>query len=255
MRSARSKYFTASKKAYYSVFFILPFLIAYEVGLFQGALGGQVNGADAILRMLFYFLNSFFGSLIAQIVLGVVIAALILYLAYSFVKDRERIRLRYILYMLIESAILGFIVGTVIHLLLNHRFPRFFTLNPNSGVVGQLAVIGLNTPWSKIVASIGAGVFEELVFRVITIRLLYMFFKGSMYRVFGSDKSAVVKAVLLSSVIFSLMHLTSVGNLFGLVSIFFGSIIFSAIYLKRGYGIVAATHIFYDVYLMFGILA
>lgn len=255
MYTGSRSYFSSTKKFYYSLFFILPFLTAYEIGLFQGVLGGNIIGADAILRFFFYFLYTIIGVAVTRVISAVVIVALGAYLIQYLVKNRIRIRPLFLILMLLESLSLAFFAGVIIHLILNQTLPKFFTFMPNLGVVRQLAISDLNDFWSKIVASIGAGVFEEFIFRVILLRVFYGFWKNGYSRTFGSDTGALARSIGLSSFIFTIMHIGSVGSIFGLVSIFFGSFIFSLLYIKRGYGIVAGTHIFYDMYLMFGILA
>lgn len=249
-----SRYFKETKRFYYSIFFILPFLAIYEYGLFKGALGTNINGADGILRYFFYFINNFLGQTITKISVGCIIAFLVGYLMYYFFKNRVKIRWSYLAFMAIESLGLAFITSIIIHWSLNRQFPNFFVFIPNESVVRQLAIIGLGSAWAKIVASVGAGIFEEFLFRVILIRLIYGLFQRT-WSGFGDDTQALVKAVGVSSFVFTLMHWGTVANPFGLLSIFLGSMVFSIIYVKRGYGVVAGTHVFYDLYLMFGVIS
>lgn len=255
MRMIWRRYISHTKRFYYSLFFILPFLFIYEYGLFRGVLGDKINGADALLRLFFYFVSSMIGSQLATVTFALILIVLFLSVIIYLIKNKIRIKLSFLLAMFFESAILGFFVAVVVHFLLNYRLPIFFTFQPNPGVIEQLTIIGLETFWEKIVASIGAGVFEELVFRVMLIRFLYEFLKNPIYKTFGYDRKALWRSVIVSSIIFTLMHVGSVGALGGLFSIFLGSLIFSGIYLQRGYGVTAATHIFFDIYLMFGIIA
>src|SRR3989338_3236562 len=226
MYTGSRSYFVSTKKFYYSLFFILPFLVVYEIGLFRGALGNHINGADAVLRLFFYFLYRILGVNATRILSGIAIIFLIFYLFSYLVKNRIRVRVSFL-----------------------------FSMKPSRAVVEQLAVSGIFDVWAKIVSSVGAGIFEEFLFRFLLIRIFYSFWKDSAYRAFGTDARAMAKAVGLSSLVFMLMHVGSVSSIFGLISIFFGSILFSLIYLKRGYGIVSGVHIFYYLYLMFGILA
>ena len=68
------KYFEETKRFYYSIFFILPFLAVYEYGLFKGALGTNINGADGLLRYFFYFINTVLGPTITKISVGCIFA-------------------------------------------------------------------------------------------------------------------------------------------------------------------------------------
>ena len=255
MYTGSRSYFASTKKFYYSLFFILPFLAVYETGLFRGALGNHINGADAVLRLFFYFLYGILGVNVTRILSGIAIIILIFYLFSYLVKNRIRVRVSFLFFMLLEAMLFALLAGIIIHVSLNYNFPRLFSMKPSRAVVEQLAVSGIINVWAKIVSSVGAGIFEEFLFRFLLIRVFYSFWKDSAYRAFGTDALAMAKAIGLSSLVFMLMHVGSVQSVFGLISIFFGSILFSLIYLKRGYGIVSATHIFYDMYLMFGILA
>lgn len=248
------KYFQETKRFYYSIFFIIPFLIVYEVGIFKGALGENINGADALLRILYYFIYNILGEFVMKLTIALIIVSMVLYLIYYFIKNRVGLRLIYFFFMIIESLILALFAGIIIHWGLSHQFPNLFALVPNDTVTRQLSIIGLIGTWPKVVASVGAGIFEEFVFRVILIRLIYGLFHGG-WGSFGEDSGALVKAVGASSLVFTLMHWGSVASIFGLVSIFLGSILFSLIYIKRGYGIAAGSHVFYDLYLMFGVIS
>jgi len=248
------KYFEETKRFYYSIFFIMPFLAVYEYGLFKGVLGNTINGADALLRIFYYIINNIIGPDIMKFVVGAAIVGLISFLLYYFIKNGVRVKIRYFFFMAIESLALAFISSLIIHWSLSREMPKLFAFLPNESVVRQLSLIGLGSPWAKVVASVGAGIFEEFVFRVILIRLAYGLFRGE-WNDFGKDSGALIKAVGASSLVFTLMHWGSVASIFGLVSIFLGSILFSMIYLKRGYGVAAGTHVFYDLFLMFGVIS
>lgn len=248
-------YFESSKSFTYSILFILPYLLVYEFGLFRGVLGKNINGADAILRLFFYFLYGVLGVATTRVLAGILIFALVFFAFRHIIKNHIRIRLKYFLFMFLESIVLGFLLGILVHFSLNREFPELFSFAPNPSVVEQLAIAGIQDFWTKIVAAVGAGIFEEFVFRVLLIYIFYSFWKDSRFRSYGTDNAALVKSAFFSSIIFTLAHVGSVATVFGLVSIFIGSVILSAIYATRGYGIASGAHIFYDVSLMFGILS
>src|SRR3989338_1747937 len=169
-------YFHETKKFYYSFFFILPFLAIYELGLSQDILGKQLNGADALLRFIFYFVLSIVGiHLTKWIVGGMILLALGIFI-YYLIQNRIKMRLTYFPFMLLESATLAFILAVAISLALSHSFPVFFGMEPNVSIQEQLRFNHLDTFWAKVVASTGAGIFEELVFRVFLIRFLFVIF-------------------------------------------------------------------------------
>jgi hypothetical protein len=106
-----------------------------------------------------------------------------------------------------------------------------------------------------IITGIGAGIYEELVFRLLLIGLLMLFFET----VLGVNrKKAIVISVIVSAVLFSLHHhfvfingrfaraevLTLAPFIFRTIA----GVYFATVFAVRGFGIVAAAHIFYDIF-------
>jgi membrane protease YdiL (CAAX protease family) len=238
-----------------SILFSLPLLVIYEIGIAFGALGETINGADWIFRILWNFFVSIIGQTISLILFGFVIAILVAYVVMSRRELVQQFRFRFLAYMTAESIGFGFFLAVFIFLGLNGHLPTFFSFEQNIGVASQAAAGGLTTQSAMLVASIGAGIFEELLFRVIILRMLFLFFTQSQRVVsFEDNMPAFLKATLISSAIFALMHIGSLPNLLGLIPIFLGSIAFSFIYAKRGYGVAAGAHIIFDACLLFGII-
>lgn len=248
-------YFIETKKFYYSFFFVLPFLIIYEIGLWQNLLGMKLNGADALLRFFFYFLFSIVGIHATKWVVGGIVFFLLLIFIYYLVQNKIKIRWHFLGVMVFESIVIAFLLSIAISFVLNRKLPVLFSFQVNPSIQEQLQLNGFSTFWSKIVASFGAGIFEEFLFRVIALRVLYSIFSRYNQSAFSQDVSAAVKAIFFGSFIFTLMHIGALGSIGGYFSIFLASVFLSAIYIKRGYGIVAISHSFYDIFLMFGVVA
>ena len=101
--------------------------------------------------------------------------------------------------------------------------------------------------------SLGAGLYEELLFRVLLVSAL----AAGARAVFGwSMKGAGVFATLVGALIFSAFHyIGPFGDPFRLTSFTFralSGVAFSALYLLRGFGITAWTHSLYDAFLLLG---
>jgi hypothetical protein len=99
--------------------------------------------------------------------------------------------------------------------------------------------------------SLGAGIYEELLFRVVLVSL----FAWVARRVFGwRPLAAGTTATLAGAVVFSAFHyIGPYGDAWELYSFVFRTIagvFFSALYLTRGFGITAWTHALYDVFLL-----
>jgi hypothetical protein len=99
--------------------------------------------------------------------------------------------------------------------------------------------------------SLGAGIYEELLFRVVLVSL----FAWVARRVFGwRPLTAGTTATLAGALVFSAFHyIGPYGDAWELYSFVFRAIagvFFSALYLTRGFGITAWTHALYDVFLL-----
>jgi membrane protease YdiL (CAAX protease family) len=101
--------------------------------------------------------------------------------------------------------------------------------------------------------SLGAGIYEELLFRV----LLVGFLAWGGRRVLGLGAGAAgALATLVGALVFSAFHyLGPYGDPLELPSFTFralAGVAFSALYLLRGFGITAWSHALYDVFLTLG---
>jgi membrane protease YdiL (CAAX protease family) len=121
------------------------------------------------------------------------------------------------------------------------------------------AVIALNTMTQNrlildIITGIGAGIYEELIFRLILICLLMLLFQD----IFGLEKkNAVIWSVLISAVLFSAHHHFFFasgqfhrGDPFTIGKFIFramAGVYFAILYATRGFGITAGTHAFYNI--------
>ena len=102
---------------------------------------------------------------------------------------------------------------------------------------------------SLLVLSIGAGIYEELVFRLIAFTLLSFVFIDLM----GMKRGwAGLLMVVSSSLLFSLYHYLG-HEQFDLRTFAFrtaAGAYFGAVFIFRGFGITAGTHAAYDIYIV-----
>ncbi|NOT07021.1 MAG: CPBP family intramembrane metalloprotease [Gemmatimonadales bacterium] len=247
MPPARSSYWLASRAPRYSLPFALPLLLLYELLAFLlsgAALGDVRNGADVLLKSLFMALGGRFGVAAFSLVLfgvGVWLVA----------RDRKGagpIQARYFGLMFAESAVyalaLGGIASALTSLLLHGRLAA--VLAQEAGAAG-LAAFDLPT---QLMISLGAGLYEELLFRVLLVSGLAVLAR----RLFGwKPLGAGIFAAVLGALVFSLFHYVGAyGDDFSLGSFTFRAIaglLFSGLYLLRGFGIAAWSHALYDVFL------
>lgn len=107
---------------------------------------------------------------------------------------------------------------------------------------------------ADIVTGIGAGIYEELVFRLILICLFMMLFQDALRL---SHKNSVILAVLISAALFSAHHhIVFLNGQLGRIADFnwtkfsfrtIAGVYFSVLFAIRGFGITAGTHAFYNI--------
>ena len=135
---------------------------------------------------------------------------------------------------LIYGAVLGLVVGSLTDVSLGAREILFNQSKINS-----------------LVLSLGAGIYEEFVFRFLLITGIFWILKNTL-----RNKFVIYSiAFFLSSLFFSLFHYLELFNEpFQVNSFLFrftaGSV-FAIIFIFRGYGIAAYSHSLYNILLMF----
>lgn len=239
----RQSYWELSRSSRYSLLFAIPLLLMYEalaMALNQGSDAGIRNGADVLLRSLAATVLGDRGP----VLFGAIVALILLALA---IRDRRRagaqLRPRLFVLMLLESAVLavvfGFVVGIVTAQLINVLPPL---------AIGQ----AVEMEWPVVfMVSLGAGVYEELVFRVLLVTGLLLLART----LFAMGKGgATAFAVVAGALIFSAFHyIGPYGDPLELPSFVFRAVAglaFSGLYVARGFGITAWTHALYDVFLL-----
>ena len=117
----------------------------------------------------------------------------------------------------------------------------------------QVALMNPNTRFliQRVVLSIGAGIYEEFVFRLLFIGgFTYLIGFVLQWKQLGRK----IGAVVLSAVIFSLFHFVGVLGDQPDVGLFFvrfvAGLFLGGLYCFRGFGITACTHALYDLILL-----
>ena len=249
-RSAPLTYHQATRTATYGFLSALPLLVLYE-GLILLIGHGQVMqvrvGADVWIKRLMATLGAS-GSLALSVVVLLIGGAVL----YAERGKNVPLRARYFGWMVAESAayavVLAFIIGGVVAVL-------FAGLPGSTGsalVALQVAAPGFGP---RLALSIGAGLYEELVFRVLLVGGLYLVLK----RLFPARRyAAYLTAAVLGALVFSAVHYTgALGDPFTLRSFtfrFLFGLALNGLFLWRGFGVAAWTHALYDVMIVTGLL-
>ncbi len=237
-RRAQPTYFQLSRSAHYSLMFAIPLLLAYEglaLLLNQSDLYGVRNGADVFLKLFLSYvgIHGFFGFGAAMVV------ALILFRWIGGALRFGRVRVTILAGMLVESVVyslvFGAVVGAITRLLLAQPLPLSRS--------------------AQIMVSLGAGIYEEFVFRVLLLGAL-IFVCRRVLRL--QNLLAYGIAAILGATLFSAFHyIGPFGDAWQLPSFLFrfiAGLILTGLYFARGYGITAYTHSFYDLWLTFNMI-
>lgn len=241
-----TSYWQTSRSPRYSVLFALPLLLLYEAlaAMLTGADGSGIrNGADVLVKSVFEGVAGQYGPLLFGLVM---IGGSIWIISRDQRQAGGKLRPAIFGTMFAESLLLasafGLVVGTITSLLLGY-IP---VLAMQEGI--PMAEMSAAT---RLMVSLGAGLYEELLFRVLLVSGLVLL--GT--RVFRWERQrAVAVAVISGAFIFSAFHyIGAYGDTLELQSFTFrmvAGLFFSGLYVTRGFGITAWTHALYDVFVL-----
>jgi len=238
---ARQSYWAVTRAPRYALLFAAPLLVLYEVLAFLlsgEVIGGIRNGADYLLKAVFLLLGGKTG-------LAVFSALLIGGAGFLIWRDWRRageLRPKLFLVMLGESVLYAMLFGGVTS--------RLTTALLQPLAIGQGIGQGDFSLATQIMVSLGAGLYEELLFRVILVGALFQLLQK---RALWPAWLAGSLATLVGALIFSAFHYVGAyGDPWELGSFAFravAGVLFSGLYLTRGFGIAAWTHALYDIFL------
>lgn len=236
MKQAVETYLNQSRDLPTSFILVFPLFVLYQLGLL--ATGGVRNGVDFVTDVLMAlaghdFWNYFFINLGFLAAFGVALFVL---------RKRGEFNPKLWPKVIAESTVYAFFFGAAVFAMMRG--------------LGLDALLASGAPaefgtFDSLVLSIGAGLYEELVFRLFLMG--GMFWVG--FKTFKWPKwlSAVV-ALLASSLLFSAVHyIGSMGDPFEMGSFmyrFFAGILLAGIFYVRGFAVAVYTHAIYDIIVM-----
>jgi membrane protease YdiL (CAAX protease family) len=232
--SSLRSYANESGGILYSYLICVPLLLLYELLIIisQPDTNYLVRiSVDVWFKSIFTLLG--LNTISATLFIAALIGAYIVYKKRSSLKS---IKKRYFGYMLLEcffyAVVISLAIGNFLSPILN-----FFT---GTGLEGfnKLQLIAL---------SLGAGLYEELFFRVILVGLLVLLFK----KIFSKNYYAYGVSVIIAALLFSGVHyIGEFGDNWALGSFLFRflfGLALNLIYVIRGFGMAAWTHAIYDL--------
>lgn len=227
--SRPATYFELTKDLAVSLILVLPLLVIYQVGLFL--IGFHViNGADFVTR----FLYPRFG--VRGLVLFNLTVVAIFLAAIIRLERQRRFRPALFLPLVLESGAYASVLGSVILFIMRKSY---------------LLALGTDTPLRAVILSIGAGVNEEIFFRLLLIGVFHYVFADLLG---VKDRAAVFLAIALSSFLFAGAHYVGAyGDRLEVVSFvyrFLAGVIFALIYRFRSFAVAVYTHAIYDIFVL-----
>lgn len=242
----RSSYFGATRSPRYSLLFALPLLIAYELlaAIFRRPVAEQQvrNGADVILHELAFLVAGAYGPLLLMVA---IVGLSIVFVWRDLRRSGGGLRPAFFAGMLAEATGLALVFGVVIGTITAQLLGGLHLLMVPGGPLATMS-------WpTRLMLSLGAGFFEELLFRVLLVSALATI--GRVLFGFGRAPAGVFAAII-GALIFSAFHYVGpFGERFEIQSFAFRAVsglAFSGLYLVRGFGITAWTHALYDAFLL-----
>jgi membrane protease YdiL (CAAX protease family) len=242
-------YWSESARPLTSLAFVAPILISYELGVL--CLGSQAmrNGADVWLRSSLDWMG--FGQyfLLPLLTCG-------LLLAWHHVR-RESWHLKWSVLsgMLCESAVLALVLLQFAQW--QHAWWQATWAEPAQAPLAATRADTLIT--GRLVAYFGAGIYEELLFRLSLLPALMYLFRRCTF----DNRTSAAVAIILTSLVFAAAHyrldlylggwhvVLPYGDAFSWSSFLFrflaGSF-FATLFVTRGFGIAVGAHALYDIF-------
>ena len=240
---ARVGYITATTRPLNCLVFLLPILVLHQIGVvvFAGVSqsgDAQVNAALAMLRGI---LSLFGPSALYLPGLVVVVTLLIWHLAKGY---SWRVRARTILGMAIESFLFAWPALVLCYIIISAPASSVLAaaLSGPGPQAGQ-------TLASKAVLMIGAGIYEELLFRLALISIIAALLThvGSLSRQYALIFAAIASALLFGAYHFYFGPEPVPFDWPRFTFYFSAGVYFTGLYLLRGFGITVGAHIAYDL--------
>ena len=232
-------YWSLARSPLHCLIFLLPLLMLYEVGvLWLGGSRAQFlrNGAD-------YWMRDWLqqqGWNAPWLLPVLVVAALLAWQVTG--RFPWQVRADTLLGMAAESLLFACLLVLFAQvqdaLFQQYVGPFSLSLPPTAAMGSQLA---------RTVSFVGAGIYEEVLFRLLALPLAYV----GLRLLLLPDRWSTIAAVLLTSLLFSLAHHIGPGaesfRWFSFVFRTCAGLFFAVLFVVRGFGVTVGCHAVYDI--------
>lgn len=227
------RYHRRSRNLANSLVLVLPLLVVYQLGVLAG--GGVKNGVDFLTDAMWSAAGADLQNyLIFNLALVAVFAA-----ATFALRHRGSFRPELWPKVILESTLYAMLLGAAVF-----QIMQLIGIDPalSAGAAAGDSLVSI------VVLSIGAGVYEELVFRLL---LMGGIFVAGVRLLRWPVVAAAAIAIVVSSLLFSAVHhLGAFGDPFApgiFVFRFVAGVLLALLFVARGFAVVVYTHAIYDV--------
>jgi membrane protease YdiL (CAAX protease family) len=230
-------YADESSRPLMSMAFIAPLLIVYELATVILGPHALRNGADTWLRRALESMG--FG----QYFLLPLLTCGILFSWHHMRRDQWRLQGGVLTTMLLESTLFAFVLFAIAHL------QRAIFGPPTAYIAGTTATAEALATASRLIGYCGAGIYEELLFRLIMLPSIAAAFRSAGL----TWRSSWCWSVVATSLLFSAAHyhaFAAGGYAFDWYTFsfrFVAGLFFSGLFVTRGFGIAVGSHAMYDI--------
>jgi len=227
------KYFRQTNGLLYSYLISIPLLLLYEILILFSQPQGNIARISVDVWFKSFFTYFGLNAISTTLILAAVIGGIIVYKKRAELKSVQK---NYLLMMIGEATCYAILVALIVSNIVD-----FILLQSTTGLTGEFNKLQL------IALSLGAGLYEELFFRVILVSFLIFLFK----KLFKNKSYSIGVAIIIAALIFSGIHYVGDFADIWLLSSFLFRFLFglalNLIYVIRGFGMAAWTHAIYDL--------
>ena len=268
-------YLERTSRPVYAIVFLIPFIITYELGsifMQTSVLSSHMQGRVVAFSWVQRFVEFLgFSSRFAWIATPLVVIFILVGLQIAS-KKTWKVWLTDLFPMSVECVLFA-IPLIVLGFVLNDSGAKApADARPSQTVVVQTSIISCSAVSSNltneqsqpqiiqkrywladVITGIGAGIYEELIFRLVLICILMLIFQD-FFKL--NRTTAIVVSILISAALFSAHHHIDFLNwqptreTFDISKFVFrtlAGVYFACLFAARGFGITAGTHAFYDI--------
>ena len=222
-----------------SLLLVFPLFVVYQIGVLS--MPSTYNGADLVTSQMLRLLHGNAGTyLLINVILAVAFLVLVLVLRRNNTFDT-----RLFVPVLLESSIYALTMGSLICFVMID----LLHIDPKLAIAASTSPTQAG-PAAKLILSLGSGVHEELVFRLIMVGGGVWLFE----RALGLRRwLAIALAFAISSVLFSAAHHVIGGEPFRVGAFTYRilcGLVFATIFQTRGFAVAVYTHALYDIYVL-----